>query len=91
VCHNKPGTYACECYPGYTLVMPKSGTGVPSKCRAAGSDPMLLLSNRAAIRRYDLVTNKYHPLISKLDSAVALDYWFDKHTLVWSDVSKEVG
>lgn len=41
-----------------------------------GDDPLLLLSNRAAIRQYDLYTNKYHPLINKLESAVALDYWY---------------
>lgn len=48
----------------------------PSKgvCRAKGSDPWLLLSNRAAIRRYDLATNKYEPLVAKLDSAVAMDF-----------------
>lgn len=43
-------------------------------CRAKGSDPLLLLSNRAAIRRFDLVTNKYEPLVAKLDSAVAMDF-----------------
>lgn len=62
---------------------------VPHKCRARGSDPLLLLANRAAIRQYDIVTNKYHPLINKLESAVALDYWHENKTLVWSDVSKE--
>lgn len=43
-------------------------------CRAKGSDPLLLLSNRATIRRFDLVTNKYEPLVAKLDSAVAMDF-----------------
>jgi hypothetical protein len=56
-----------------------------------GPDPQLLLANRAAIRQFDIVTNKYHPLINKLESAVALDYWHQNNTLtlVWSDVSKE--
>lgn len=37
----------------------------------------------------DMITNNYHPLISQLESAVALDYWHENKTLVWSDVSKE--
>uniref|UniRef100_A0A915DGL5 HAT C-terminal dimerisation domain-containing protein n=1 Tax=Ditylenchus dipsaci TaxID=166011 RepID=A0A915DGL5_9BILA len=60
-----------------------------TNCRAVGKDPMLLLSNRAAIRQYDIVTNKYHPLISSLESAVAMDFWHKNNTLIWSDVSKE--
>uniref|UniRef100_A0A914MTJ3 EGF-like domain-containing protein n=1 Tax=Meloidogyne incognita TaxID=6306 RepID=A0A914MTJ3_MELIC len=91
ICHNKPGGYECDCYPGYRLAVPTKNMDkpVPHKCRARGSDPLLLLSNRAAIRQYDIVTNKYHPLINKLESAVALDYWHNNKTLVWSDVSKE--
>lgn len=91
MCRNKPGGYECDCYPGYRLAVPTKNMDkpVPHKCRARGSDPLLLLSNRAAIRQYDIVTNKYHPLINKLESAVALDYWHNNKTLVWSDVSKE--
>lgn len=91
ICINKPGGYQCDCYPGYRLAVPSKNMDkpVPHKCRARGSDPLLLLSNRAAIRQYDIVTNKYHPLINKLESAVALDYWHENKTLVWSDVSKE--
>lgn len=43
-------------------------------CRAKGSDPTLLLSNRAAIRRLNLITKTYEPLVVKLDSAVAMDF-----------------
>ncbi|KAF7637960.1 EGF-like domain-containing protein [Meloidogyne graminicola] len=91
ICINKPGGYQCDCYPGYRLAVPSKNMDktVPHKCRARGSDPLLLLANRAAIRQYDIVTNKYHPLINKLESAVALDYWHENKTLVWSDVSKE--
>lgn len=102
------GTYRCECYPGYKLtsgvLKTMSDGAVAHKCRAVGSDPVLLLANRAAIRQYgepnfffekknffdsDMITNNYHPLISQLESAVALDYWHENKTLVWSDVSKE--
>uniref|UniRef100_A0A914RWU2 Uncharacterized protein n=1 Tax=Parascaris equorum TaxID=6256 RepID=A0A914RWU2_PAREQ len=50
------------------------GPNAVGKCRARGSDPLLLLSNRAAIRRFDLISNKYEPLIAKLESAVAMDF-----------------
>uniref|UniRef100_A0A915P6Y5 Uncharacterized protein n=2 Tax=Meloidogyne TaxID=189290 RepID=A0A915P6Y5_9BILA len=49
------------------------------------SDPLLILSNRAAIQQYDIVTKISQPFINKLESAVALDYWHDNKTLVWSD------
>ena len=41
------------------------------------------------IFRYDLVTNKYWPLVNQLESAVAMDYWHANKTLIWSDVFKE--
>lgn len=93
ICINKPGSYECDCYPGYKLTVGSKAERMDKKmahkCRALGADPLLLLANRAAIRQYDIVTNKYHPLINKLESAVALDYWHANKTLVWSDVSKE--
>lgn len=49
----------------------------------------MLLSNRATIRQYDILTSKYSPLITQLESAVAMDYWHKNQTLIWSDVSKE--
>lgn len=58
------------------------GPNTVGKCRARGSDPLLLLSNRAAIRRFDLISNKYEPLIAKLESAVAMDFL---HKLVTFD------
>ncbi|KAK6105057.1 Low-density lipoprotein receptor domain class A family protein [Brugia pahangi] len=90
-CINVPGGYVCECYPGYHLTMGRStGTNKSAGiCRAKGSDPLLLLSNRATIRRFDLVTNKYEPLVAKLDSAVAMDFLHRNDTLIWSDVSQE--
>ncbi|KAI6223724.1 Calcium binding EGF domain containing protein [Aphelenchoides fujianensis] len=88
ICRNLPGTYQCSCHPHYKLVR-EAGKTVPSKCRATGKDPLLLLSNRAAIRQYDLTTNKYHPLVNRLESAVAMDFWHANQSLIWSDVSKE--
>ncbi|CAD5215557.1 unnamed protein product [Bursaphelenchus xylophilus] len=88
ICTNTIGSFKCDCHPGYKLYGVK-GAQVPTKCRANGQDPLLLLSNRAAIRRYDLITNKYHPLVEQLESAVAMDYWHQKNTVIWSDVAKE--
>ncbi|VDM94868.1 unnamed protein product [Thelazia callipaeda] len=93
ICTNTVGGYICECYAGYHLTMGRTTSTTGSKsmgvCRAKGSDPLLLLSNRAAIRRFDLVTNKYEPLVGKLDSAVAMDFLHRNDTLIWSDVSQE--
>lgn len=84
ICTNNLGNYRCDCYPGYQLTQGVAdqknefkiwGTRQPHKCRATGPDPMLLLANRATIRQYDMVTNKYKPLITKLESVVAMDYW----------------
>lgn len=50
---------------------------------------MLLLSNRATIRQVDLITNEYKPLITQLDSAVAMDFLVRNNTLIWSDVAQE--
>ncbi|KAH7716157.1 Calcium binding EGF domain containing protein [Aphelenchoides avenae] len=92
-CTNIAGGYQCNCYSGYKLTAAMKSTDgepvVPFKCRAVGDDPLFLLSNRAAIRQYDLHSKKYHPLINNLESAVALDYWYKNQILVWSDVAKE--
>lgn len=93
-CINTVGGYICACYPGYVLTMGSSMSEVDKErpvgiCRAKGSDPLLLLSNKVAIRRFDLVTNKYEPLIAKLESAVAMDFLHRNDTLIWSDVARE--
>jgi len=91
-CKNIVGSYLCDCHPGFKLTggeVVEGGFKKLSKCRAVGEDPLILLSNRAAIRQYDLVTNKYWPLVNKLESAVAMDYWHTNKTLIWSDVFKE--
>ncbi|KHN83747.1 Very low-density lipoprotein receptor [Toxocara canis] len=85
-CINTPGGYICECYAGYRLTMGESTSDGPNtvgKCRATGSDPLLLLSNRAAIRRFDLISNKYEPLIAKLESAVAMDFLHNGDSIKW--------
>ncbi len=51
--------------------------------------PKLLLSNRINIRKIDLETKEYLPLIDDLHSAVAMDYIYDHRVLIWSDVASE--
>lgn len=43
-------------------------------CRAVGSDPFILLSNRATIRGFDLQLKKYRTLVPNVESAVAMDF-----------------
>lgn len=53
-CVNLVGTYSCDCYPGFKLTGGEAiedGFKKLSRCRAVGSDPLILLSNRAAIRQ----------------------------------------
>uniref|UniRef100_A0A7I4Y2L8 EGF-like domain-containing protein n=1 Tax=Haemonchus contortus TaxID=6289 RepID=A0A7I4Y2L8_HAECO len=86
ICVNTPGSYACRCHHGYKLSRSPNST-VPNRCRALGGDPLLLLSNRATIRQFDLVTNVHVPLIQSPGSAVAMDFHLENGTLVWSDIA----
>ncbi|PAV89118.1 hypothetical protein WR25_05260 [Diploscapter pachys] len=86
ICINTAGSYNCSCQPGYRLIFAKDG-GVARHCRATGGDPLVLLSNRATIRQFDLVTNVHLPLISSPGSAVAMDFHLKNGTLIWSDIT----
>ncbi|ETN83365.1 Low-density lipoprotein receptor domain class A, partial [Necator americanus] len=86
ICENTPGSYVCRCHHGYKLSRSQNST-VPNRCRALGGDPLLLLSNRATIRQFDLVTNVHIPLIQSPGSAVAMDFHLENGTLVWSDIA----
>uniref|UniRef100_A0AC35U6F2 EGF-like domain-containing protein n=1 Tax=Rhabditophanes sp. KR3021 TaxID=114890 RepID=A0AC35U6F2_9BILA len=93
ICVDLPGTYKCECHKHFKLVTGDEHVTAnlikPHKCRAIGSDPLLLLTNRVAIRQFDMVTNTFHPLVSSLKSAVAMDYWHKERKVIWSDFSNE--
>ncbi|VDM56602.1 unnamed protein product [Angiostrongylus costaricensis] len=86
ICENTLGSYVCRCHHGYKLSRSSDST-VPNRCRALGGDPLLLLSNRATIRQFDLVTNVHVPLIQSPGSAVAMDFHLRNGTLVWSDIA----
>uniref|UniRef100_A0A0K0EUQ3 Very low-density lipoprotein receptor n=2 Tax=Strongyloides venezuelensis TaxID=75913 RepID=A0A0K0EUQ3_STRVS len=89
ICYNTPGSYECSCYHGFQLVPVSNDTIVPHKCRASGSDPLLLITNRASIRKYDMTKHIMSPLISSLNSAVAMDYWHKNDIVIWSDLINE--
>uniref|UniRef100_A0A0N4ZC09 Very low-density lipoprotein receptor n=1 Tax=Parastrongyloides trichosuri TaxID=131310 RepID=A0A0N4ZC09_PARTI len=89
ICLNSPGTYKCDCYHGFQLVPVDNMTTIPHKCRASGSDPLILVTNRASIRQYDMTKHVVSPLISSLKSAVAMDYWHKNGIVTWSDLVNE--
>lgn len=89
ICLNIPGSYRCACHAGYKLSFGESKTSVstvPSRCRAIGGDPLVLLTNRHTIRQFDLVNKMHYPVSSKPGSAVAMDFHITNGTLIWSDV-----
>uniref|UniRef100_A0AAF5D1J0 Metalloendopeptidase n=1 Tax=Strongyloides stercoralis TaxID=6248 RepID=A0AAF5D1J0_STRER len=89
ICYNVPGSYKCDCHIGFKLIPENNHTVIPHKCRASGSNPLILLSNRASIRKYDMTKNTITPVISSLDSAVAMDYWHQNGIIIWSDLVNE--
>lgn len=51
--------------------------------------PALIFANRHDIRKIDLETNEYKPIVDNLRSAIALDYVFHTGMIFWSDVADE--
>uniref|UniRef100_A0A1I7TV41 EGF-like domain-containing protein n=1 Tax=Caenorhabditis tropicalis TaxID=1561998 RepID=A0A1I7TV41_9PELO len=94
ICLNTIGSYRCSCHAGYKLSFGESRnslTTIPSRCRAIGGDPLVLLTNRHTIRQFDLVNKMHFPISSQPGSAVAMDFHITNGTLIWSDVlSKQI-
>ncbi|CAI4221108.1 unnamed protein product [Auanema sp. JU1783] len=86
MCHNIAGGFMCSCRHGYKLSH-GANSSVATRCRAIGGDPLVLLSNRATIRQFDLVTNVHVPLIQSVGSAVAMDFHHSNGTIIWSDIT----
>ncbi|CAO4364405.1 unnamed protein product [Caenorhabditis nigoni] len=88
ICLNTPGSYRCACHPGYHLSHGGSSSGVASRCRALGGDPLVLVTTRESIRQFDLVNKMYFPVSLKPVSAATMDFHIKNGTLFWSDVMK---
>ncbi|CAI2344055.1 unnamed protein product [Caenorhabditis sp. 36 PRJEB53466] len=92
ICLNTPGSYRCACHAGYKLSFgdDKAGSGrVANRCRAMGGDPLILLTNRASIRQFDLVNKMFFPVSTSPGTAVAMDIHISNGTLIWSDAHNQ--
>uniref|UniRef100_A0A0N4Z414 EGF-like domain-containing protein n=1 Tax=Parastrongyloides trichosuri TaxID=131310 RepID=A0A0N4Z414_PARTI len=89
ICLNRPGTFQCGCYHGYQLIPAEDDKKVPHKCRVLGSEPLVLVTNRASIRRYHVDKQIVSGLVEGLHSAVAMDYWHKYGIIAWADLLNE--
>ncbi|CAL8396136.1 unnamed protein product [Boreogadus saida] len=83
ICINYKGYYKCECYEGYEM------DPVSKTCKAVGSSPYLMFTNRHEIRRLDLrrrSSSEYTRVVSALKNAVALDVDVASGTVFWCDL-----
>uniref|UniRef100_A0A4W4ES41 EGF-like domain-containing protein n=1 Tax=Electrophorus electricus TaxID=8005 RepID=A0A4W4ES41_ELEEL len=80
ICINYKGDYKCECYEGYEM------DPVTKTCKAVGSSPYLMFTNRHEIRRLDLVKRDYTQVVPTLKNAVALDVDVTTNKMYWCDL-----
>uniref|UniRef100_A0A8C5AM25 Low density lipoprotein receptor-related protein 8, apolipoprotein e receptor n=1 Tax=Gadus morhua TaxID=8049 RepID=A0A8C5AM25_GADMO len=80
ICINYKGYYKCECYEGYEM------DPVSKTCKAVGTSPYLMFTNRHEIRRLDLQKSEYTQVVSALKNAVALDVDVASGTMFWCDL-----
>ncbi|XP_076870926.1 low-density lipoprotein receptor-related protein 8 isoform X3 [Brachyhypopomus gauderio] len=80
ICINYKGDYKCECYEGYEM------DPVTKACKAVGTSPYLMFTNRHEIRRLDLGQRDYTQVVSSLKNAVALDVDVASNKMYWCDL-----
>uniref|UniRef100_A0A8C7FZG1 Very low density lipoprotein receptor n=1 Tax=Oncorhynchus kisutch TaxID=8019 RepID=A0A8C7FZG1_ONCKI len=82
ICINLKGGYKCECHNSYQM---DPTTGV---CKAVGTEPCLIFTNRRDIRKLGLERREYTQIVEQLRNTVALDADFTQQTLFWADLSQ---
>jgi len=83
LCKNFIGGYKCDCVKGYAME-PNN----PGYCRAVG-EARILFANRHDLRDFHPSTNDYRQLVSRTDSAIAMDFDYENRYIFWSDVARE--
>ncbi|XP_064798401.1 very low-density lipoprotein receptor-like isoform X2 [Oncorhynchus masou masou] len=84
ICINLKGGYKCECHNSYQM---DPTTGV---CKAVGTEPCLIFTNRRDIRKLGLERREYTQIVEQLRNTVALDADFTQQMLFWADLSQRV-
>ncbi|XP_070563431.1 very low-density lipoprotein receptor-like [Ptychodera flava] len=83
-CRTTRNGHRCSCVDGYELARDRRSCDP-----AAGGDPLVLLANRQNILRITPGTTVTQEIVSDIESAVALDYDYQRGYLYWSDVGEE--
>ncbi|XP_074643246.1 low-density lipoprotein receptor-like [Tubulanus polymorphus] len=83
-CVNTPGSYHCVCTGNY-----HNDPANPHRCKAAGGDPYIVLSNRKDIRMINIRTGSMKPVVLYTENAVAIDYDINNAMIYWSDSNSE--
>lgn len=83
ICVNLKGGYKCECSKGYQMDL------YAGLCKAVGSEPCLLFTNRRDIRKVGLERREYVPLVQQLRNTVALDADIEGQNLFWADMTQK--
>ncbi|XP_048772894.2 low-density lipoprotein receptor-related protein 1-like isoform X3 [Ostrea edulis] len=83
-CEKLPRGYSCSCNEEYHL----EADGFT--CRPRDNEPVyLIFSNRHEMRSVDLTNHNYAALVSGLHNTVALDFYYAKQFIFWTDVADD--
>uniref|UniRef100_K1QFX2 Low-density lipoprotein receptor-related protein 1B n=1 Tax=Magallana gigas TaxID=29159 RepID=K1QFX2_MAGGI len=83
-CEKLPQGHKCGCHEGFHLE-PDGFT-----CRPLDPEPeYLIFSNRHEMRSVDLSNHNYAALVSGLHNTVALDFYYNKSFIFWTDVADD--